>query len=66
MTPEPLIFYRMDKKSLQRLLVRLAEEGQIKNLFVKINIEQDSEVINKTIHLVCDPSVDERHQTVRV
>eukprot|EP00095_Tigriopus_kingsejongensis_P011852 maker-scaffold493_size155937-snap-gene-0.21 protein:Tk11852 transcript:maker-scaffold493_size155937-snap-gene-0.21-mRNA-1 annotation:"general transcription factor 3c polypeptide 1" len=52
---------RMDKKSLLRLLVKLHEEGQIKNIVVKMNAGDKS----KTIHFVCEPNITENHTVVQ-
>ncbi len=51
----------MDKKSLLRLLIKLSEEGAVKNIFVKLRQGE----ANKTLHFVCDPSVDETHTVIR-
>jgi general transcription factor 3C polypeptide 1 len=52
----------MDKKSLLRLLVKLSEQGLIKNFFVKIT---DGAGKEKTKHFVCEPDVSEDHTLVQ-
>ncbi len=52
---------RMDKKSLLRLLIRLSEDGAIRNVFVKLRSGERS----RTLHFVCEPDVDENHTVIR-
>ena len=52
---------KMDKKSLQRILTRLAAEGQIKNILVKLSFGER----NKTLHFICDPGIDEGDEIIR-
>ncbi len=52
---------KMDKKSLLRLLVKLSQEGQIKNLFVTLQLSGKS----KRLHFVCEPDIDEEHPVVQ-
>ena len=44
---------KMDRKSLQRLLARLAAEGQVKNILVKLSFGERT----KTLHFICDPGM---------
>ncbi len=52
---------RMDKKSLLRLLVQLSEEGQIKNIFMRLS--HGDKV--KRLHFVCSPDVDANHSVIQ-
>ena len=52
---------KMDKKSLQRILTRLAAEGQIKNILVKLSFGER----NKTLHFICDPGIEEGDEIIR-
>eukprot|EP00094_Tigriopus_californicus_P009796 TCALIF_09445-PA protein Name:"Similar to Gtf3c1 General transcription factor 3C polypeptide 1 (Rattus norvegicus)" AED:0.03 eAED:0.04 QI:37/0.71/0.62/1/0.85/0.87/8/0/1945 len=52
---------RMDKKSLLRLLVKLHDEGQIKNILVKMNCGDRF----KTLHFVCEPNIHENHTVIQ-
>ena len=52
---------KMDKKSLQRILTRLATEGQVKNILVKLSFGER----NKTLHFICDPGIDEGDEIIR-
>ncbi len=52
---------KMDKKSLLRLLVKLSEENQIKNIFMKLKLGTQT----KTLHFVCEPGIDERHTVIQ-
>ncbi len=51
---------KMDKKSLLRLLMRLADEGQIKNIVMKLRFGEKS----KVLHFVCEPNVEETHDLI--
>lgn len=52
---------KMDKKSLLRLLMKLSEEGQIKNIFIKMRFGERV----KTLHFVCQPDIDENHTIIQ-
>ena len=52
---------KMDKKSLMRLLVKLGEEGQIKNIVIKMALGEKL----KTLHFVCEPHIDENHTVIQ-
>ena len=51
----------MDKKSLLRLLKKLSEEGQVKNIFIKMKFGERE----KTLHFVCEPTIDENHTVIQ-
>jgi hypothetical protein len=52
---------KMDKKSLLRLLTKLGNDGQIKNILVKLRFGGKA----KTLHFVCEPNVDETHEVIK-
>ena len=52
---------RMDKKSLLRLLVKLAEEGLVKNLIFHMKLGEKM----KRLHFICDPTIDENHTVIQ-
>ncbi len=52
---------KMDKKSLLRTLLKLTEEGQIKNIIIKLELKNRK----RTLHFICDPSIDENHSLIR-
>ena len=52
---------KMDKKSLDRLLDKLAAEGQLKNICVELRHEKRL----KTLRFVCEPDIDETHTVIQ-
>ena len=54
---------KMDKKSLDRLLDKLAAEGQLKNIYIELRHEKTLRV--KTLRFVCEPDIDETHTVIQ-
>lgn len=52
---------RMDRRSLKRLLARLSNEGQIKNMRIILRCG-DRE---RTLNFICQPGVDQNNTVIR-
>ena len=52
---------RMDKKSLLRILSRLAARGLVKNILVRLEMKE----MAKSLHFVCAPHIDENNSLIQ-
>lgn len=52
---------RMDRRSLKRLLARLANEGQLKQMRINLRCGERERALN----FICQPDVDQNHSVIR-
>lgn len=52
---------RMDRRSLRRLLARLSNEGQIKNMRIVLRCGERE----RTLNFICQPGVDQNNTVIR-